>query len=78
MARKVFISVLGTGIYKPCIYGETGNIVIESPVNGTAQLVLPNGMSRTVKVKAGRNIYPAPATGLVIVRAGEKAVKLIF
>lgn len=60
------------------IYGEAGNIVIESPVSGTAQLVLPNGMSRTVKVKAGRNIYPAPATGLVIVRAGEKAVKLIF
>ena len=24
MARKVFISVLGTGIYKPCIYGDTG------------------------------------------------------
>lgn len=60
------------------IYGEAGSIVIESPVNGMAQLVLPNGMSRTVKVKAGRNIYPAPATGLVIVRAGEKAVKLIF
>ena len=60
------------------IYGEAGNIVIESPVNGTAQLVLPNGISRTVKVKTGRNIYPAPATGLVIVRAGEKAVKLIF
>lgn len=24
MARKVFISVLGTGFYKPCIYGDTG------------------------------------------------------
>ena len=24
MARKVFISVLGTGFYEPCIYGDTG------------------------------------------------------
>ena len=24
MARRVFISVLGTGFYQPCIYGETG------------------------------------------------------
>lgn len=63
---------------KARIYGYAGNIVIESPVNGTAQLVLPNGMSQIVKVNIGRNIYPAPAMGVVIVRMGAKTQKLLF
>ena len=60
------------------IYSEGGNVVIESPTAGTAQLVLPNGMSQTVRVNVGRNVYPAPATGLVIVKKKKKNEKLFI
>ena len=60
------------------IYGENNSIIVESPVNGTAQIVLSNGMSTTIHIKAGRNIHPSPATGIIIVKMNNKAVKLIF
>ena len=60
------------------IYSEGGNVVIESPTAGTAQLVLPNGMSQTVRVNAGRNVYPAPAPGIVIVKMGNNVKKMRF
>lgn len=43
------------------IYSEGGKIVIISPSDGTAQIVLPNGMNKTVKVATGRNVLEAPA-----------------
>ncbi len=58
------------------IYCDDENIIIDSPVYGSAQIVLPNGMSQTVNVQAGRNVYPAPAKGLVIVKMNDNAVKL--
>ena len=52
------------------IYSENGSIIIESPVEGTAQLVRINGMSREVKVEPGRNVYPvSSAHGDVIIAA---------
>ena len=60
------------------ICSDGGNIVITSPINGTAQIALPNGMSKTVKVAVGRNIYPAPAKGVVIVKMGSEVRKIIF
>ena len=58
------------------IYCDDENIIIDSPVCGLAQIVLPNGMSQTIKVQAGRNVYPAPVKGLVIVKMNDNAVKL--
>ncbi len=60
------------------IYNEGNNIVIVSPNDGEAQLALPNGMYKTVRVDAGRNVYPAPATGLVIVKMGNEVKKMRF
>ena len=60
------------------IYQEGGNIVIVSPADGEAQLALPNGMYKTVRVDAGRNVYPAPATGLIIVKMGNEVKKMRF
>ena len=40
------------------IYGSNGAVIIESPVEGMAQLVRINGMSQNVEVKPGRNVYP--------------------
>ena len=64
-------------VYSAANIGCDGsNIVITSPTNGTAQFVLPNGMSKTVKVSTGRNIYPSPSKGIVIVIMGNVAKKL--
>ena len=60
------------------IYSEGGNIVIVSPNDGTAQIVLPNGMSKTVKVSVGSNVYEAPAKGIVIVKMGNEIKKMRF
>ena len=60
------------------IYREGGNIVILSPADGVAQIVMPNGMNKNVKVIAGRNVYPAPATGLIIVKMGNEVKKMRF
>ncbi len=60
------------------IYSEGGNIVIVSPNDGTAQIVLPNGMSKTVNVSVGSNVYEAPAKGIVIVKMGNEIKKMRF
>ncbi|MBR6489914.1 MAG: hypothetical protein IKT03_05200, partial [Muribaculaceae bacterium] len=60
------------------IYREGGNIVILSPTDGMAQIVLPNGMYKNVKVIAGRNVYQAPVTGLIIVKMGNEVKKMRF
>ena len=58
------------------IYCNGRNIVIDTPAAGVAKLVLPNGMSTSARVQAGHNILAAPATGIVIVKMGNKVVKL--
>ena len=60
------------------IYLEGSNIIIDSSSNGTAQIVMPDGKSMTVKVATGRNVYTAPTSGLIVVRINDKAKKLII
>lgn len=60
------------------IYSEGGNIIIISPNDGTAQIVLPNGMNKTVRVVTGRNVYQAPFMGIVIVKMGNEIKKMRF
>ncbi len=60
------------------IYGENGNVVIESPVAGTAQLVLINGISTPLKVQPGRNVYPVNNNGFYIVRFNSTTAKIKF
>ncbi|MBP5560693.1 MAG: leucine-rich repeat protein [Muribaculaceae bacterium] len=60
------------------IYSEDNNIVIDSPVAATAQLVLPSGKYTTVKVQPGRNVYRTLASGIVIVKMNSNVVKLKF
>ena len=57
------------------IYGHEGHIVIEAAVSGLAQIVMANGMSRTVKVAAGRNVVPMPA-GMYIVKMNNAVAKI--
>lgn len=57
------------------IYADGGNIVVETPVETPVEIIMVNGMSRTVTAKAGINIYPA-SKGINIVRAADQVVKL--
>ena len=60
------------------IYGEKGNVVIESPVAGTAQLVLLNGIATPLEVQPGRNTYPVNSNEYYIVRFNGVTAKLRF
>ncbi len=57
------------------IYARDGNIVVETPVETCVDLILANGMCRTVKAQPGVNTYPADR-GIHIVRAHGQVVKL--
>ena len=60
------------------IYGANGSIVIESPVDGMAQIVRLNGISQEVEVKAGRNVYPVSVTrGDIIIATFNGTTKKI-
>ena len=57
------------------IYAKDGNIVVETPVEATVEIIMTNGMSHTFKAQAGVNTYPA-AKGIHIVRAAGQVAKL--
>lgn len=57
------------------IYARDGKVVVETLVETAVQLVMTNGMTRTVAAKAGVNIYPAEP-GICIVRAAGQVAKL--
>ena len=57
------------------IYTQGDNIVVETPVETTVEIIMTNGMSRTVKAQAGVNSYPA-CSGIHIVRANGQVAKL--
>ncbi len=58
------------------IYNDGSNIVIIAPTDGKAQIILPNGASTTVNVVKGKNVYPAPASGIVFVKMNDEVKKL--
>ena len=72
-----------TGVENICyndvhIFASKGNIVINSPVSGLAQLVAINGMTLTLEVKAGHNVYPVETAygKFVVVRFLGQVAKL--
>mgnify|MGYP002625079300 CR=1 FL=1 len=60
------------------IYAEGNDIVIETPVEGTALVSDAMGRARRVNLQAGRNVIPAGASGIHIVRVGDKTAKLML
>ena len=60
------------------IYNDGINIIIDSPTASTAQIIMPNGMTQTVTVTAGKNVFPAPASGVIIVKMGDSIKKLLI
>lgn len=57
------------------ISSDGQKIVIESPANGTAQIILLNGITRDITVKAGKNSYPMEP-GYYIVRMNGQTAKI--
>lgn len=56
------------------VYAQDGNIVVETPVDTTVDLIMTNGMTRTVKAVAGTNTYPV-GHGICIVRVAGQVNK---
>ncbi|MBQ4008100.1 MAG: hypothetical protein II603_06125, partial [Muribaculaceae bacterium] len=73
-------SVNEAGYDKVNIYGRDGAVIIESPVDGKAQLVRVNGIYETVMVKPGRNVYPVNLSygDIIIVNFNGTTAKLQF
>ena len=59
------------------IYAQGESIVVETPVETTVDIILTNGMSRTLAAKPGQNVYPA-CRGIYIVRVASQVAKLIL
>ena len=57
------------------IYASGCNVIVETPVDTTVDLIAPNGMIRTLQAKAGVNTYRAER-GICIVRAAGQVAKL--
>ncbi len=57
------------------IYVKGSDIIVETPIDTTVELIAPNGMSRMLQARAGINTYRAER-GLCIVRAGGRVAKL--
>ena len=73
------VNAKGSGVHEISndvrIYAQGGNIIVETPVETTVEIIMTNGMSRTVKAQAGMNAYPA-SQGIHIVRAAGQVAKL--
>ena len=60
------------------IYADGQDIVIESPVAQSAIISDIAGRARIVNLEAGHNVIPANASGIHIVKVGEKTAKLML
>ena len=60
------------------IYADGHDIIVESPVDQRVIISDVAGHSYSVDVTAGRNVIPARVSGVVVVAAGEKTVKLML
>ena len=58
------------------IYALGSQVVIESPEAGNAVIASMSGRTLTVAIAPGRNIFNLPGSGVYIVKAGDKALKI--
>ena len=68
-----------TDVYsKVNIYAQGDMLIVESPHDTVAQLVMPNGTSRSLRVSAGRNVYRLGHVGYVFVKVDNQVAKFRF
>ena len=59
------------------IYADGSDIIVESPVNQQVVISDIAGRAYSVNVTEGRNVIPARTSGVIMVTAGDKTVKLM-
>ena len=59
------------------IYADGSDIIVESPVNQQVVISDIAGHAYSVDVTEGRNVIPARTSGVILVTAGNKTVKLM-
>ena len=65
-----------TDVYsKVNIYAQGDMLIVDSPHVTVAQLVMPNGTSRSLRVSAGRNVYRLGHVGYVFVKVDNQVAK---
>lgn len=77
---RVTLSTTGAGdpaAERARIYVENNQLVIDSPADGTAQLVRVNGIATPLTVNAGHNTFTLDQ-GVYIVRMGAAAAKIMI
>ena len=60
------------------IFAEDRTIIIESPVQQDAIINSLSGRGKSVRLQVGRNEIPVDASGVHVVRVGDKSVKLML
>ena len=60
------------------IFAEDRTIIIESPVQQNAIINNLSGRGKSVRLQVGRNEIPVDASGIHVVRVGDKSVKLML
>ena len=60
------------------IFAEDRTIIIESPVQQNAIINSLSGRGKSVRLQVGRNEIPVDASGIHVVRVGDKSVKLML
>ena len=60
------------------IYVQEGNIIVETPVSGTVQLIAVDGRMVERQAHVGRNVYAVNATGIFIIHFNGKTIKVRF
>jgi len=58
------------------IYVENGNIIVETPVAGTVQLISVDGRMVEHSAQIGRNVYTVGGNGIYIVHFNGKTIKV--
>ena len=58
------------------IYVENGNIIVETPVDGTVQMIAVDGRMVERQAQVGRNVYAVDASGIFIIHFKNKTIKV--
>ena len=60
------------------IYVENGNIIVDTPFNGTVQLITIDGRMTEYQAQIGHNVYEVGESGIYIVHFNGKTVKVLL
>lgn len=61
---------------EPSIYVENGNIIVDTSVSGTVQLITADGRMIERQALSGHNVYTVDASGILIVHFNGKVIKV--